>query len=486
MIIQCDKCATRFRLDDSRITPNGVKVRCTKCENVFIVTPPPPPEEVQVEELFGVVPGMEDKPEQDGEKAPQPKTQQPKRKEDGKHLTFDFDSEITRDDIFKPAGGIRADNGANKSVKTQKKETIEQPGLSFDNLDFSFSEDRSDESKGKSAWDAASGVDSGGSEEDIFAGAFDEPVSTREQPEEKSDFNLDIDLTASPGENGKDNDFDFGFDAPPGEDEKEDEPSAPVPPPAPVEKKPALTEKPVSQVSAAAAYTKEAAAPPTAEPGTQEEEPAFNTVLSRTMEKDAPLTFGPSDDEEAVARGEQDEEPEEEEEVEESDEGEVREQGRTREPRMGAIIAALIIVLGGGLIYFTGIIDKLTSVLMPPSAQKVVEIESIKGFYEDNKNFGRLFVIDARVKNITNEPQEVKAATGVVYDDRGNKIAEKSVSPGRIVSVDDIKNLSREELERAFRDPSGGVIPPKGSVPVMVLFIEVPEGLSEYGVDIVR
>lgn len=484
MIIQCDKCATRFRLDDSRITPNGVKVRCTKCENVFIVTPPPPPEEVQVEELFGVVPGMEDKPEPDEEKAPQPKTQQPKRKEDGKHLAFDFDSEITRDDIFKPAEGGRAGNGASQSVKTQKKEAVEQPGLSFDNLDFSFSEDRSDESMGKSAWDAASGVDSGGSEEDIFAGAFDEPISPRKQPEENDDFNLDTGLMAPPGEDGKDDDFDFGFDAPPGEDEKEDEPATPS---AQVEEKPALTET-ISQSVAAAAYTKEAAPLSPAESGKEEEEePAFNTVLSKAIEKDAPLSFGPSDDgEEAIAQDEEEpEEQEEEEEIEEG-EGEVPEQRRSRESRMGVIIAALIIVLGGGLIYFTGIIDRLTSVLMPPSAQKVVEIESIKGFYEDNRNFGRLFVIDARVKNITGEPQEVKAATGVVYDDRGKKIAEKSVSPGRIVSVDDIKNLSREELERAFRDPSGGVIPPKGSVPVMVLFIEVPEGLSEYGVDIVR
>ncbi|MBI5810497.1 MAG: zinc-ribbon domain-containing protein [Deltaproteobacteria bacterium] len=43
MIIQCGKCSTKFRLDDSRITGGGVKVRCTKCQEVFIVTPPPPP-----------------------------------------------------------------------------------------------------------------------------------------------------------------------------------------------------------------------------------------------------------------------------------------------------------------------------------------------------------------------------------------------------------------------------------------------------------
>lgn len=37
MIIQCEKCQTRFRLDDSRVTAKGVKVRCTKCKHVFAV-----------------------------------------------------------------------------------------------------------------------------------------------------------------------------------------------------------------------------------------------------------------------------------------------------------------------------------------------------------------------------------------------------------------------------------------------------------------
>jgi predicted Zn finger-like uncharacterized protein len=37
MIIQCEKCQTKFRLDDSRVTDKGVKVRCTKCKHVFSV-----------------------------------------------------------------------------------------------------------------------------------------------------------------------------------------------------------------------------------------------------------------------------------------------------------------------------------------------------------------------------------------------------------------------------------------------------------------
>jgi len=53
MIVQCEVCQTKYNLDDSKITPEGVKVRCANCKHIFAVTPasaapstppsPPPP-----------------------------------------------------------------------------------------------------------------------------------------------------------------------------------------------------------------------------------------------------------------------------------------------------------------------------------------------------------------------------------------------------------------------------------------------------------
>ena len=471
MIIQCDKCATKFRLDDSRITPNGVKVRCTKCDNVFIVTPPPPAEEVQVEELFGVAPGMEDRTAHPADSGPQAQAQPPKKKEDDKHLAFDFDSEVTREDIFKtPADEAQAQDddsalGFGQGLPPGQKEG-EGHKISINDLDFSFSEDRSNEKKNQEdGWEASE------EEDDPFSRAFEKPL-----PDEPIDTGEDSGEDLS-GEAGADRtEPDFNFDEFAAESPKTDEPwpgdeseaGAPEP------QKPAIAENVIPfSAAAAAAYTNEGKAPAQPKPGAdgpaeEEEEEAFKSILSRAVEKGEPLSFGAPDEQE------------------EEEEEDLRAPHRTGQPRMGLIIAVLVIVLGGGLIYFTGVIDKLTHLLMPTAEVKVVEIESIKGFYEENKNFGKLFIIDARVKNITDEPQEIKAATGVIYNDSGDMIAERFVSPGRIVSIDDVRNLQKEELERAFRDPSGGVIPPRGSVPVMVLFIEVPEGLSEFGLDIVR
>lgn len=42
MIIQCDHCNARFRMDDAKLANGPVKVRCAKCKEVFVVAPEEP------------------------------------------------------------------------------------------------------------------------------------------------------------------------------------------------------------------------------------------------------------------------------------------------------------------------------------------------------------------------------------------------------------------------------------------------------------
>lgn len=39
MIVECEVCQTKYNLEDSKITGQGVKVRCVKCQHIFSVTP---------------------------------------------------------------------------------------------------------------------------------------------------------------------------------------------------------------------------------------------------------------------------------------------------------------------------------------------------------------------------------------------------------------------------------------------------------------
>ena len=53
MIVSCSHCGTKFNLPDEKMKPGGVKIRCTKCSNIFEVTGPdatpavdqPPPQQ---------------------------------------------------------------------------------------------------------------------------------------------------------------------------------------------------------------------------------------------------------------------------------------------------------------------------------------------------------------------------------------------------------------------------------------------------------
>jgi len=43
LIVQCDKCRTKYRVADEKVTGKGVRVRCAKCEHIFTVKPSAPP-----------------------------------------------------------------------------------------------------------------------------------------------------------------------------------------------------------------------------------------------------------------------------------------------------------------------------------------------------------------------------------------------------------------------------------------------------------
>ena len=430
MIIQCDKCETRFRLDDSRITGNGVKVRCTKCQNVFIVAPPPPAEEVELNEVFGAggsSPSTSSPSFDDGAKREPSREKAPARprEENKRNLAFDFDENTVGD-----AKARAPETGSSPAEEPfAGEENTGDEKLSFNDIDFSFGEERTEEREKEEGWDAGE------------AFGFDAEGTDDTPKKDEPDFSFD-----DPVDKGDDDLRPTGFDA------VED----PVEPPK--EAAPYSASGYTRAGKAAAAPESPVVKEASAAPGEE-----FKDIISRSLTKEELPAFDEPEEEHKPTRGQ-------------------------FPGRLAPILAVLIVLLGGAVIYYSGVIDKLARALMPPAAStlKTVEIENISGFFAENRNFGKFFVIQARVKNITGEPQEIKAATGVIYDEDGNTIGSRSVSPGRMVSTDDLKNLPKEELIKAFKDPSGGVIPAKGTVPVMVLFTDIAEGVTEYGIDIVR
>ena len=99
MIIQCEQCQAKFRLDDSKVTDRGVKVRCAKCKHVFTVTR----EQPAVESLdFGPSPVQDSAPPPEEVSFATPPPQQPQVEEPASEFQFDTDSpEESADSTFR-------------------------------------------------------------------------------------------------------------------------------------------------------------------------------------------------------------------------------------------------------------------------------------------------------------------------------------------------------------------------------------------------
>jgi predicted Zn finger-like uncharacterized protein len=55
LVVVCESCSTRFRVDESRIPPKGTLVRCSRCKATFIVKAEEPSFEETVQDVVAEV-----------------------------------------------------------------------------------------------------------------------------------------------------------------------------------------------------------------------------------------------------------------------------------------------------------------------------------------------------------------------------------------------------------------------------------------------
>jgi hypothetical protein len=153
----------------------------------------------------------------------------------------------------------------------------------------------------------------------------------------------------------------------------------------------------------------------------------------------------------------------------------------------------VLVVLGGGAYAYTqGLLDTvlepvLGSILKPSVPdEEAIEIIGLKGVFVENENFGSVFALEGKLKNHTEDDQRIQVVKGTIYDKNGNALKYKKVSPGRIVSREQLKTLSKADIDRHFKNVSGGNIPPLGTLSVMMVFMDVPPNMAEAGIEVVR
>lgn len=447
MIIQCDKCSTKFKLDESKITGKGIRVRCTKCQNVFAVTPPeapaaPPPAD---EDFVFNAQAQEGASGGEGFDA-------------GADAGAGFDAGA--------GGGEGSDSGATGGDKD------------FTGFDVSA----------PTGQDAPSQPPFG--EQDFDFGAPPEGAlgaAGGEQPVAGGTNEWSFDGAGGGTESGAEDAFGgvAGFDVNENEGESEpppyggDDANAPLPREEPFMQPPpqARPQAPAGddwQLGSAGSDADIGEGGPGESVGDEGMTPGGE--VSASSESGA-LHAGMSDKDFAAGLSKSMED-ESKSAVAEGKAAKKKASPGASSKGAGLIpLVILVVIIIGALAWYFGIRGAGEQAAMV----KTVDITSIDGRSDQTPNLGSFFVIEAKIKNVTAVPQSVKAVTGVIYDARGNRLASM---PGRVISSDDIKNLTREDLAKAGNTGVVGTIPPKGTLPVVVIFTKTPEGMAEYSVEI--
>ncbi len=530
MIIECNNCETRFRLDESSIKGSGVKVKCTKCQNVFVVAKPEASEDQDapvLEELGSTDNGPDAAAEPPIDETP---------------------DENQVDDITDPTTWGLLDNGPDAAAEPPIDETPDEiPTISEPPIDESPDVETGDDLNDLSAW---------GLEDETAPGEDEEP-SPSESPDEEPVNDLN-DLSAW----GLEGDGDDTEAEPPIDESPDELPTVAEPP---IDETP--DEEPVDDLNDLSAWGLEgdvddddteaeppidespdevptAAEPPIDE--TPDEVPGDDLTdlsawgLEEEGEAEAPLVAEPeeeldwdlggeegggeemdwpSGDEDDGDSEEVDEEweledaatPDAEETPEETgvledldlglgdDEGDSETTSDASEsepetekvediPKANGSKSRLLFIIAAIMVIFWGVGGGYYILFIKDSGkiETHLTIENLKSIFVDNKDVGKVLAIRGKIENHLEHPREINGVKVTILDINDKPLTSKIVSLARVLTKNDLKVLSKEEIDRLYQNPSKNSIPAKESLPVMAVFTELPKGLAQFEVEVVQ
>ena len=205
MIITCNKCSTRFNLDDSLVKEGGSKCRCAVCKHILTAYPLPlEPEPVQPETVLP-------EPVQPETEEAEPKAREPWEIEQTPEQAsdFEYESDLDDDDLFKENSDIEMESLENSSkdsdlemedLDLSSKDSdieMENPYMEFNKNGFEIDDDFSLE---KNTFDMEEETPLSRDPEILQpepsqTGILEsEPGEMAQLPEEASDFNFESDL----------------------------------------------------------------------------------------------------------------------------------------------------------------------------------------------------------------------------------------------------------------------------------------------------
>ncbi len=443
MIIQCEKCGTRFRLPDEKMRPEGIKARCARCKQVFFAPPPPSPEQ----EDFGLSP-------QDAEKG-----EIPEQSEVGApdHRETTKEGRPGEPDDHE---SLWEEPQAQQEAEPEPEQFPWAPSTTTNGEETSVDQPLREEEAGESPV-----------EEELE----DQPIKNVQKEERESSF-----------EDGSFGEFSFGL-APEQEEEEFGELEEP-------EKKPeeeGFRFEPADKTFEEEGL-QESDREPAGENAAIDEEPMFSfeeTQAAATgddlLDEAAPIEDKPKSET-----------------VEDTAEEQIEPSPQRKSPVASLMIFFLVVLIiltavTGYLFWKQGpqafermLLELTGSKSEPVASVGRIELNDYTASFLQNGQAGELFVIHGRARNLYEEPRSTIQIKGVIFNEAGKPVMQQTVFGGNALTEEQLTTLPYSKIEESMTNQFGDHlsnlnVAPSDSIPFTIVFRNLPEGVAEFTVEVV-
>jgi hypothetical protein len=160
------------------------------------------------------------------------------------------------------------------------------------------------------------------------------------------------------------------------------------------------------------------------------------------------------------------------------------------------LIILVALIIGGAYVYFGGpeeINETLKQYFGQTSEESTgidqISLGTLEGRFLRNEHAGEIFLIRGEAINNFNQPRSAIQVKGVLYDQHGKPLMQKTVFCGNPISDEQLRTLPFDELEQLMgnqfgKDLSNMKVDPRKNISFDIVFKDLPANIAEFSVNV--
>ena len=161
------------------------------------------------------------------------------------------------------------------------------------------------------------------------------------------------------------------------------------------------------------------------------------------------------------------------------------------------LLLILAVLIGGGALIYIDRQEEIHQTVRQlfgqvseaPNDMGQISLGTLEGKFLTNEQAGEIFVIRGEAINNFSQPRSAIQVKGVLHDQHGRPLMQKTVFTGNPVSDDELRVLPFEEIEQRMgnqfgKDLSNMKIDPRRSIPFAIVFKDLPQNIAEFSVKV--